>query len=407
MPKILSNLDLGKNELQNVVIQKLNSAPSNPIEGQIYYNTLSKNLYRYNGSTWITYQAPLVAGTDYIAPPSSPSAGDVLTYNGSAWAADTPNKDIYYGVCSSSGSSQTQSVTISGITSLYDGLSIRVYFNNAFTYNGAAKLNLNNLGEKFIYYNGYDTQAGRYAWDADSIVDFVYDSSYEVWFIVNSTFASTNTYGIVKLTNSYASTSTLTAATPAAVKTAYDLANGKQDPLPSQTGQSGKFLTTDGSALSWATVNSGGTIASTTNVLKGDGSGNAVAATEASVSTLGIDNIPTANSTNLVTSGGVYAAIADTDYQAQIGVDYITTSTTWTGNSSPYTQTVTLSSYTVTANTKVDVQADATTLAALAIVGTTQLFISNNNGTLTLYAIGNKPTSALTLQVTCTEVTIA
>lgn len=33
--------------------------------------------------------------------------------------------------------------------------------------------------------------------------------------------------------------------------------NNKQDALPSQSGQSGKYLTTDGSSLSWATVSSG------------------------------------------------------------------------------------------------------------------------------------------------------
>lgn len=35
--------------------------------------------------------------------------------------------------------------------------------------------------------------------------------------------------------------------------------NNKQDALPSQTGQSGKYLTTNGTTMSWATVGSGGT----------------------------------------------------------------------------------------------------------------------------------------------------
>ena len=63
-------------------------------------------------------------------------------------------------------------------------------------------------------------------------------------------------YGHLKLSDSTSSTSSTnggTAATPAAVKAAYDLANGKFT-LPSQTGNSGKFLTTDGSSASWATV---------------------------------------------------------------------------------------------------------------------------------------------------------
>ena len=343
------------------------------------------------------------AGTDYIAPPASPNSGDVLTWSGSAWAADAPDKDIYYGVCLSLGT-QTQSVTISGITSLYDGLSIRVYFNNPFTYNGSAKLNLNSLGAKSIVYND-ETAVIRYAWAADSVFDLVYDSSLDAWVIVGSTQASTDRPGIVQLTNSYASHSTSTAATPAAVKAAYDLAAGKQDPLPSQTGQSGKFLTTDGTNLSWASAGGGsGTIEATTNILKGDGAGNAIAATEEQVSSLSIDNTPTLNSTNLVTSGGVYAAIQGGG--SAVYTDSVTLSATWSG-SGPYTQTVTLANYTVTSNTKVDIQPDSTTIAQLITDSVKALYIANNSGTLTAYAIGAAPSTSLTMQVTCAEVTSA
>lgn len=56
MPKTLSNLDLNKNEIKNVVVHKSSTAPSSPTEGQIYYNTTDKNFYRYNGTSWVTYQ---------------------------------------------------------------------------------------------------------------------------------------------------------------------------------------------------------------------------------------------------------------------------------------------------------------------------------------------------------------
>ena len=55
--------------------------------------------------------------------------------------------------------------------------------------------------------------------------------------------------------------------------------------LPSQTGNSGKYLTTNGTTASWGTASS--------------------------VSSLSIDSAPTSSSTNLVTSGGVYSAIAN------------------------------------------------------------------------------------------------
>lgn len=47
--------------------------------------------------------------------------------------------------------------------------------------------------------------------------------------------ASTSAYGVTKLSSSTSSTSTSLAATPSAVKSAYDLANGKQDKLTSGT----------------------------------------------------------------------------------------------------------------------------------------------------------------------------
>lgn len=48
----LSNLNLSKNELQNAVIQPLATAPANPKEGQIYYNSSDKFIYRFDGENW-------------------------------------------------------------------------------------------------------------------------------------------------------------------------------------------------------------------------------------------------------------------------------------------------------------------------------------------------------------------
>ena len=50
--KLLTNLDLNKNELQNVRFQNLASHPTGPVEGQIYYNTTDKMYYGYYGSAW-------------------------------------------------------------------------------------------------------------------------------------------------------------------------------------------------------------------------------------------------------------------------------------------------------------------------------------------------------------------
>ena len=73
-----SPIDLGKLELQNAVIQNLATAPANPVEGQVYYNTTDDNLYVRADGSWVDLTAQ---GVTY-------SAGTGISINGTTIAAD-------------------------------------------------------------------------------------------------------------------------------------------------------------------------------------------------------------------------------------------------------------------------------------------------------------------------------
>lgn len=51
--KVLTDLNMNQNELQNAVIQNLASAPANPVTGQEYFNTTDHKKYIYNGTEWV------------------------------------------------------------------------------------------------------------------------------------------------------------------------------------------------------------------------------------------------------------------------------------------------------------------------------------------------------------------
>ena len=51
--KVLNTLDLTKNQIINVVLDKRTSDPTSPVEGQIYYNETLDKVYFYNGTSWI------------------------------------------------------------------------------------------------------------------------------------------------------------------------------------------------------------------------------------------------------------------------------------------------------------------------------------------------------------------
>lgn len=89
-----------------------------------------------------------------------------------------------------------------------------------------------------------------------------------------------------------------------------------------------------------------------------------------------------------------------TNGQRQIIVDTVSLGTSWTGTG-PYTQVVTVAE--ADADSKVDLQPDATIIQKLIDAGTTALYIVNDNGIFSAVAIGSAPTESLTIQCTITK----
>jgi hypothetical protein len=78
--KFLVNLDLAKNQLLNAAIQNLSSAPSSPVQGQIYYNTMEYRIYFWDGTSWVDMSGDIrdvIGGSGLNASTSD----DVITLN--------------------------------------------------------------------------------------------------------------------------------------------------------------------------------------------------------------------------------------------------------------------------------------------------------------------------------------
>ena len=145
-------------------------------------------------------------------------------------------------------------------------------------------------------------------------------------------------------------------------------------------------------------------------ILEGDGAGNIAAADEIQVEL--VDITPESiGAQPKITAKGLLKGDGNGNITAADSIDLPTKhisnislpTASWTG-SDPYTQTVTISSSTITANTKVDIQPSEEVYDQLVADNVGYLAIKNVNGTLTAVAKGGKPSVDLTVQVTYNNV---
>lgn len=99
--KVLVNLNLSKNQIENAAAHNLSSAPSSPAVGQEYFNTSDKQKYIWTGTAWVSETAQ---GTTYTEGTGIDISGNIIAADFAAVAtaaqgalADTalqPNDNI-------------------------------------------------------------------------------------------------------------------------------------------------------------------------------------------------------------------------------------------------------------------------------------------------------------------------
>jgi hypothetical protein len=194
--KFLANINLSQNELQNARVQNLTTTQINaisvPVDGQIVYDSTLDVLKYYDGSAWSTLSTG--SGTVTSVTATSPVAST---------GGSTPVISIADGTTSAKGAVQLEdSYTSTSTTKAATPASVKAAYDLA---NG--KVSSVAAGSSRVTVGGTATAP-----------------------TVDVAAAAVGTAGIVALSDSTSTTSSVLAATPTAVKSAYDLANGKANP---------------------------------------------------------------------------------------------------------------------------------------------------------------------------------
>ena len=174
------------------------------------------------------------------------------------YIAEGVDTRIFTAKCTTAAATAAKVVTLDDATgfSLTSGVKVAVTFTYANTTTGTTTLNVNSTGAKNVVFYGDDEAGGYYTagaiynkWGMGETLIFTYNGT--SWCHTPSQYFTDYTY---KLANDNEFPSQTGNSGKYLTTNGSSVSWASVDALPSQTGNSGKYLTTNGSAASWAAV---------------------------------------------------------------------------------------------------------------------------------------------------------
>lgn len=172
----------------------------------------------FNGSTGaVTYTAPVTSVNGQTGAVTVDIPKGASTFYGVSTTAPTvTDGTVTYSVTCSA-------FTYNGPSTIPDGTMLSVRMSSSASYStdvNTYQLTINNITASIN--NSYSIDSGYYLWTSGETVSFVWSSSNRHWKIIRPRDATSQVYGLTKLTSSVTSTATNIAATPNAVKQVND-----------------------------------------------------------------------------------------------------------------------------------------------------------------------------------------